>query len=111
MGAGAGLSWTHRICGDCWIKRELDSDAGRAMAEAHRVIRCPIMVKDVPWGACCFCGGGTLLGIYIRHDPSKLSCTHESLSKENPTPPVDPNKPPSIPPMTNPGPGSTPEEK
>lgn len=37
--------------------------------------RRPVQVsKDVEPGACCYCGGMTITGIYVREDESELEC-------------------------------------
>lgn len=64
--------WNHQMCGECWIEREVKSD----IAASHRVIRCPVLLLDVPAGVCCFCGQRTRIGLFIRHDPKELSCKH-----------------------------------
>jgi hypothetical protein len=46
----------HRICGECWVRRELD-------ARTHRF---PVCADGESSGTCCYCGGSTRLGIYLR---------------------------------------------
>ena len=48
--------WTHAICSDCWDKRHPDRPSPRA--------------GRGEWEACCFCGKGTVSGIYVREDPA-----------------------------------------
>ena len=73
-------AWTHRICADCFIDREIandpnDHDSGQA------VIRIPtrVNIEHCPEEElCCFCGR-TLInmthgGIYVREDPAGLRC-------------------------------------
>ena len=54
--------WTHSMCSECWKKENPDKD--------------PVKVKNAPVEQCCFCGQPTSMGIYVRHDPSKLNCKH-----------------------------------
>ena len=59
------MTWTHIICYLCWIQRNPDREPVR-IVEAIR--------RSEP---CCFCGNLNDDGIYVRHDPRQLSCTHE----------------------------------
>ena len=91
--------WTHRICERCWFdgtdqyeKAEgpLDDDAKDYYRLIHEppgvfkdgehagAYRMPVQAlgedgKPEP-GACCFCGGMTITGIYTRHDQEDLLC-------------------------------------
>lgn len=52
--------WTHAICDTCWSAR----NGGRA----------PVHLREPDLEICCFCGGPTKRGIYVRHDPAELRC-------------------------------------
>jgi len=52
--------WTHPVCLACYL------------AMFNRV---PYMLAGPPPEQCCFCGGLTLKGIYVRHDPAALRCS------------------------------------
>lgn len=58
------MSWTHEICDKCWAKYVGDREPIR--------LREPFALHEV----CCWCGAWNNSGIYVRHDPSKLTCTH-----------------------------------
>lgn len=60
-------SWTHSICDGCWNARP-ESKSGRAPVPR---------VDGVKPERCCYCGGMTSAGIYIRQDPAQLECTHD----------------------------------
>ena len=58
---GEGVSkWNHVICGACWKRREGDRQPCRMVGGD----------KD----KCCFCGGTTTEGIYVREDPMGVAC-------------------------------------
>jgi hypothetical protein len=58
------MTWTHAQCEDCWAK-------------AHPEGRVPVRIRDTAHPEeCCFCGNATTAGIFVRHDPRDLSCTH-----------------------------------
>ena len=61
------MTWTHRICTDCWYKGES---------------RVPTRIKDDSMGECCFCHRKTYAGIYVRHDPKDLNCEDNHKKKE-----------------------------
>ena len=48
--------WTHSICGPCWREQEGE--------------RRPLKLSDADPEVCCFCGKGTVEGIYYRADPA-----------------------------------------
>ncbi len=62
-------TWNHRQCGDCWMKAH-PYEEGAQVQVPHQII-------GLPSGTCCFCGNKSQLGIFVRHDPKKLSCTHK----------------------------------
>lgn len=74
-------NWTHRMCGECWIERNLKL--------AEHEFRIPVQVRGTPEGTCCFCNGDTRMGIFVRHDPKELKCVH-AMQREVPpeTPPA-----------------------
>lgn len=57
------MIWNHNICKKCWDEMNPGREAC-AMIEAEEE-------------TCCFCGEVNTDGICIRHDPTKLTCTHE----------------------------------
>jgi hypothetical protein len=62
------MTWTHNQCDDCWD-------------DAHPEGRVPVRMQDGRQEVCCFCGKPTTAGIYVRHDPRTLSCTHPEASQ------------------------------
>ncbi len=67
MSAG---SWTHCICGDCWIEKRLaDRDGVIKDPEGYTYVRLPVRVLGVQIEPCCTCGRDTKLGAYVRGDP------------------------------------------
>lgn len=52
--------WTHSICGLCYAKMHPD--------------RVPVRVLEHSEEMCCFCGGPTREGIYVRADPRLCLC-------------------------------------
>lgn len=52
--------WNHVICDRCWDKEELN--------------RRPVRVRDEGETRCCWCGGVTVSGIFVRRDPGSLPC-------------------------------------
>lgn len=66
--------WNHRICERCWFDgpgKITDDDGYTVMA------RQPTRVVDYPPGLCCYCGGITILGIFVRKDPTVVQCQGE----------------------------------
>lgn len=61
------LSWTHACCESCWV----DHCLARGVAVGE-----PTRVKGAKIERCCFCGNETHSGIYVRHNPEDLTCTH-----------------------------------
>ena len=59
------MGWTHRICEECWNKRNPDRE--------------PVKVKSQydELKPCCFCGKETASGIFVRFDPKQLNCKCE----------------------------------
>lgn len=57
------MEWNHSICVGCWNNKN-----------PHKA------VEGNPWNMqndpekCCFCGGITTQGIYVRYDPRELPC-------------------------------------
>jgi hypothetical protein len=51
-------SWTQPSCNGCW--------------EAHNPGRAPIRVRSPEDTTCCFCGGSTQSGIFVRVDPTTV---------------------------------------
>ncbi len=50
--------WRHSICDLCWHVYAPDRE--------------PIRLTEPELERCCFCGGDTRSGIYVREDPVKL---------------------------------------
>lgn len=59
------MTWTHRICDECWNKK---NPGQRPFRVQHQYIELV---------SCCFCGKNTISGIFVRHDPKELSCKHD----------------------------------
>ena len=59
------MEWTHAICDKCWAKL--------------RPGQVPFRVIQGQLDACCFCGNGTIQGIYIEWNPNdkSLKCKGE----------------------------------
>ena len=53
--------WTHPICDDCWDELNPDRPAARTRPDYAERDRC------------CWCGGDTESGIYLREDPATLT--------------------------------------
>lgn len=49
--------WNHSICVQCWFERNPERTPTR-------------VVGEVAVRLCCFCGGDTPHGIFVRHDPA-----------------------------------------
>lgn len=63
-------NWTHAQCERCWCDQQGEwTDDDRLVS-----LRQPTMVRsdDFDLRPCCFCGGPTFVGIFVRHDPAKL---------------------------------------
>ena len=76
--------WTHRICADCWIRKEVEHaertpEPYLAMPSILKQDACP-EEED-----CCFCGATLFspanVGIYVRHNPEELRCKGEHASE------------------------------
>lgn len=66
------LTWTHAQCESCWIfKNTKRRDDGTVE------VRRPILAMGSELTICCFCGGWTLVGIFVRHDPNYVLCKGE----------------------------------
>ena len=55
-----GGQWTHPICNGCWWRSGRD--------------RVPHRLTSPTMEHCCFCGGPTLSGAYVRAAPDKTPC-------------------------------------
>ena len=62
------MGWTHRMCGECWIEKEVGENPDSA------AIRAPVQFIDATPSVCCLCQQPTRLGIYIRRDPATTKC-------------------------------------
>lgn len=60
-------NWTHSICKTCWEKKT---------AAEGNPDRIPVTVRNDSDKPCCFCAEPTMAGIYVRHDPAQLKCSH-----------------------------------
>lgn len=73
--------WTHRSCERCFINRQIDAqDDG----DQWVTIKIPVLLNQQVMvesneavGECCFCGLPTVIGLYVRADPSTVQCVHE----------------------------------
>ena len=61
------MSWTQPQCERCWINLNTAIDPTFEVT-----IRQPVMVKDREIETCAFCGEFTIVGIYVRADPSTI---------------------------------------
>lgn len=61
------LSWTYACCSGCW--------AERCLARRETVSE-PVRLQDPKTEICCFCKRVNQSGIYVRHDPEDLTCSH-----------------------------------
>jgi hypothetical protein len=68
--------WNHACCELCWIQREGEWAEIQPGVRALTSVRRPVRQIDAPIEECCFCGGPTISGIYVRTDPASLSCSH-----------------------------------
>lgn len=55
------MGWTQPVCGSCWTERRPDHPNPTRIREEYRERE-----------RCCYCGRGTLSGIYTRLDPSSV---------------------------------------
>ena len=60
-GARSVSRWTHAMCAGCWVER-------------HGETRQPTVMLEPAMETCCWCGDGTMDGIYVRHDPAEVAC-------------------------------------
>jgi hypothetical protein len=64
------MEWTHAQCEPCWDERNPGRIAHRSLAAQNREPE-----------TCCFCGGLTYAGIFVRHDPRDRAglpfCVHQ----------------------------------
>ena len=58
--------WTHSICSECYEKLYPGRTNPVRFKEEFR--------EEEP---CCFCQKVHKSGIYVRHDPKELRCTHD----------------------------------
>ena len=54
-------NWDHAICPACWTSRWGEGRTTRAASNPEREI-------------CCWCGGDTDAGLYVRADPARTPC-------------------------------------
>ena len=64
----SATEWRHAICWDCWGARY----AGRR----------PVRLLEPDLETCCYCGAGTLSGMYVRADPRRVHAN--ANAKEGP---------------------------
>lgn len=57
--------WTHNMCARCW--KRINPGSGP-------IFQIKIENRDIE--TCCFCGQATKAGIYVRHDPKEMNCSH-----------------------------------
>lgn len=63
--------WNHSMCGECWLEKHL-----KVHPNGDIEFRPPVRMLNAEKETCCFCGGPTRLGIYVRQDPKELKCQH-----------------------------------
>ena len=59
-GSGARASWRQAICERCWLRR-------RPGLAPVRVLSSRAVLE-----VCSYCGGETVVGIYVRDDPARV---------------------------------------
>ena len=59
--------WNQPVCEGCWIRKHTKVVAGQ-----RDLTRVPVRVSDAPVERCCYCGGMTFVGIYVRIDPETV---------------------------------------
>lgn len=77
MGDHPDSRWTHPQCDDCWFDQNSEEIGPGPDGEhtGQALLRAPLRIAEAEreWEQCCFCGGMTFSGIYVRHDPTDLS--------------------------------------
>lgn len=74
-GEQIAYSWTQPCCEACWIedRGEWDLDSDEQSVWQHIIsVPKPTIVLDSPLERCAFCGRPTIVGIYVRHDPTEV---------------------------------------
>lgn len=61
------VSWTHSVCDDCWNKKAPGREPVRITAE-------PLDNR------CCLCGAEHRSGIFVRLNPSEMTCVHSPFA-------------------------------
>lgn len=62
------MNWNQPCCDACWIAYTLQHEMpGRE----------PVRLRQPMHEQCCFCGEGTLSGIYVRVDPRTVAYPQE----------------------------------
>lgn len=56
------MTWTQPVCSECWYSRD----------DARPAVALPLSAEDLPIERCCYCGGQTVSGIYVRIDPASV---------------------------------------
>lgn len=68
-------SWNQPICERCWIDAngefDLDDVAG-VVTQRLVSLRMPTVVREPSVEECSFCGNPTILGAFVRADPSSV---------------------------------------
>jgi len=59
-------NWTQPICERCWIEKNTE------LVEGELFVRRPAIVKDASAVRCAYCDELTIMGIYVRDDPTKV---------------------------------------
>ncbi len=60
-------SWDHLMCAACW-----NADEGNIASGVNNALEGANSEAE----PCCYCGKDTTSGIWVRHDPAKISCRH-----------------------------------
>jgi hypothetical protein len=75
-------SWTHCICGECWIYRSLKDQTEQfaKIYEGRYVVALPVRLKEAESEPCCYCGRQTRFGAFVREHPATatLQCSVEA---------------------------------
>lgn len=73
------MTWHNAVCCErCWIDREGTWKEIHPGILALISVPRPTRLTEAPIEECCFCGGPTISGIYVRANPKEMPwpCTH-----------------------------------
>lgn len=69
-------SWNHRVCERCYLYGVAGA-VEPAYDQAEGRVRKPALMNqsEVEPAMCCGCGGVTVIGLFVRADPTKMLCS------------------------------------